>query len=114
MHEFGMCQAIIDAVERRAEGRRVTGVRLRVGARHGVVGAAFNDAFALAAGGTVAEGASVDLVVVPVELTCGSCGTRFEAEDPFTRCGGCGGIDLESSGGDELLVESIRVETPVC
>jgi hydrogenase nickel incorporation protein HypA/HybF len=79
MHELGLCEGLLDAVERRAVGRRVLGVRFRVGEDHRVVGEALDQAFALVATGTVAEGAEVDLVIVP---------------------------------GDELTLESIRVEAP--
>jgi hypothetical protein len=29
MHEFGLCEGVLDAVRQRADGRRVTGVRVR-------------------------------------------------------------------------------------
>ena len=57
MHELGLCAGILEAVERRAAGRRVTRVRLRVGTLHRVVTPALDQAFELVAGGTVAEGA---------------------------------------------------------
>ena len=65
MHEFGMCESVLDAVERRAAGRRVLGMKLRVGEQHRVVDEAWNQAFEMVAAGTVAEGAKVELVVVP-------------------------------------------------
>lgn len=64
MHELGLCEGILEAVERRAAGRRVAGVRVRVGELHQVVEPALAQAFELVAEGTVAEGAAVDLVVV--------------------------------------------------
>jgi hydrogenase nickel incorporation protein HypA/HybF len=69
---------LLDAVERRAAGRRVLGVTFRVGEQHRVVDEALDQAFEMLATGTVAEGAEVELVVVP---------------------------------GDELMLESIRVES---
>ena len=36
MHEFGLCEGVVDAVRQRAGGRRVTGVRVRFGGRHAV------------------------------------------------------------------------------
>jgi hydrogenase nickel incorporation protein HypA/HybF len=77
MHEIGLCESLLDAVERRANGRKVLGVKFRVGDQHRVVDEALDQAFELVAVGTVAEGAAVELVVVP---------------------------------GDELMLESIRVE----
>lgn len=65
MHEIGYCEGILEAVEARADGRRVVGVRVRVGEQHRVVGDALEQSFALVATGTLADGASVELVTVP-------------------------------------------------
>jgi hydrogenase nickel incorporation protein HypA/HybF len=110
VHELGLCEGVVEAVERRAAGRRVTRVRVRVGARHRVVPSAFDQSFALVAQGTVADGAAVDLVVVPVTVRCLDCGDEAEATDVLAACPACGGLDLESEGGDELILEAITVE----
>ncbi len=110
MHELGLCGGILEAVERRAAGRRVTRVRVRVGAQHRVVPSAFEQSFALVAQGTVADGAAVDLVVTPVTVRCRDCGHEAEAIDPLAACPACGGLDLESEGGEELILEAIHLE----
>ena len=112
MHELGLCQGIVDAVERRAAGRRVTGVKVRVGALHRVVEPALDQAFSLAAAGTVAEGAEVEMVLVPVRLDCRACGHQAASDDPLRACQNCGGIDLDMVGGDELVLESIVLAAP--
>ena len=110
MHELGLCEGVLEAVERRAAGRRVTRVRVRVGAQHRVVPSAFDQSFALVSQGTVADGAAVDLVVVPVTVTCLDCGHKAEADDPLAACPACGALDLETEGGDELILEAIHLE----
>jgi hydrogenase nickel incorporation protein HypA/HybF len=97
-------------VAHRAAGRRVTRVRVRVGARHRVVASAFDQSFALVAQGTVADGAAVDLVTVPVLVTCLDCGHQAEATDALAACSACGGLDIETEGGDELILEAIHLE----
>jgi hydrogenase nickel incorporation protein HypA/HybF len=104
-----MCEAILDAVERRAAGRRVTRVRVRVGVLHRVVSPALDQAFALVSEGTVAAGAAVDLVVVPARVRCAACGHEAETGDPLAVCSACGGADVEVAGGDELVLESIQL-----
>jgi hydrogenase nickel incorporation protein HypA/HybF len=37
MHEYGMCDGIVDAIQRRAAGRRVARVKVRVGVMHRIV-----------------------------------------------------------------------------
>ncbi|GLW09273.1 putative hydrogenase nickel incorporation protein HypA [Microtetraspora sp. NBRC 13810] len=109
MHEHGMCEGLVDLVQQEAAGRRVTGVRVRIGAGHAVVPEAFGQAFALAAGGTAAQDAELDLVVVPFTLDCRGCGGRTESADALAACPSCGG-DVDVTGGDELVLESIRLE----
>lgn len=109
MHEIGLCEPILASVQQQAAGRRVTGLRVRVGVRHAVVPDAFEQAFAMVADGTVADGAAVDLVVTPAVADCHTCGQRMEAADPLAACAGCGAVGMELSGGDELVLESIEL-----
>ncbi|MGI8332337.1 hydrogenase/urease maturation nickel metallochaperone HypA [Actinomadura scrupuli] len=65
MHEIGLCEALLDAVEKRAAGRQVTGLRVRIGSRHRVAEPALTQGFELIAAGSVADGAAIELVTVP-------------------------------------------------
>ncbi|MGH3343361.1 MAG: hydrogenase maturation nickel metallochaperone HypA [Carbonactinosporaceae bacterium] len=113
MHELGLCEAILDAVERRAGGRRVASVRVRIGALHRVVEPALNRGFSAVAAGTVAEGARVSLVCVPAVVACRACGGRTESEYPTGACPACGAAAPELSGGDELVLDSIELAARV-
>jgi Zn finger protein HypA/HybF involved in hydrogenase expression len=64
VHEFGLCESILDAVERRAAGRPVTRVSIRCGVFNRVDGPSMRQAFALVADGSVAADAALDLTVV--------------------------------------------------
>jgi hydrogenase nickel incorporation protein HypA/HybF len=64
MHEVGLCEAIMDAVERRAAGRRVLAVKVRAGDDLMVAEPALDQAFMLLSEGTVAEGARIEMVAV--------------------------------------------------
>ncbi len=109
MHEVGLCEAILDAVERHAAGRPVQVVRVRVGALHRVVGSALDSAFEMVSTDTVAEHARIDLVVVPVRSRCQACGARTESEELVAVCPRCGATGMELLSGDELLLESITL-----
>ena len=108
MHEFGLCEGVVEAIQRRAAGRRVARARVRLGALHRVVRAAFEQAFALAAAGTEAESASVELMVIPVRANCLTCNARLESDDAIAVCPKCGGLDLDLTGGEEIILESIE------
>jgi len=64
MHELGLCASIVDAVARRAGSRPVARVKVRVGRLNHVHPDAFDQSFAVAAMGTIAEGAIAELVLV--------------------------------------------------
>ena len=64
MHEWGLCEGILDAVERRAAGREVVGVKVRIGEALRVAEPALDQAFTLVSEGTVAEGARIEMIEV--------------------------------------------------
>lgn len=108
MHELGLCEAIVGAIEKRAGERPVARVRIRVGALHHVHPEAFDQSFAMAAMGSVAQDATADLVVIPASGRCSACGGAFETHDPSDACPLCGEFDVQLSGGDELVLEMIE------
>ncbi len=105
MHEMSYCEGVLEAVERRAAGRPVARVGVRIGAVHRVVAAAFQQSFELAAAGGPAEGATTELVVVPVRGHCMDCRRDFDTPDPSPACPSCGGLDVAVEGGDEVVLE---------
>lgn len=110
MPETGLGEGLLDLIDQRADGRRVTGFRLRVGIRHSVVQAAFDQAVTMVADGTLAHGASVELVLTPSTVTCRQCRHRGESADPRPVCSRCGAVEVDVTGGDDLVLESLRFE----
>jgi len=110
MHEVALGEAILDAVERRAAGRKVRRVKVQIGTLHRVVGPALDQGFALVSEGSVAEGAELDIVTVPVTVTCRSCGEHHHSEDQQFVCLACGSEDVDVDGGEELLLESLELD----
>lgn len=108
MHELGMCEDVVHAVERRATGRPVDAVGVRVGALLRVVPDAFVQAFELVTAGSVADGAELTLTVVPATARCEACGATAETDDPFPVCAACASPQVAVSGGDELTLEWLR------
>jgi hydrogenase nickel incorporation protein HypA/HybF len=110
MHELGLCSSIVEAVERRAGGRPVVRVTVRVGRLHHVHPEAFEQSFAIAAAGGVAESAAAELVLLPVRAQCPACGSAWTCGEVPTGCPECGALDVDLVGGDELVLESIEYE----
>jgi hydrogenase nickel incorporation protein HypA/HybF len=105
MHEMSYCEGVLEAVQRRAAGRPVARVGVRIGAVHRVVADAFEQSFQIAAAGGPAEGATTEVVVVPVRGHCMDCRQDFESPDPSPACPQCGSLDVATEGGDEVILE---------
>jgi hydrogenase nickel incorporation protein HypA/HybF len=108
MHEFGLCEGVLDTVRQRSRGRNVAAIRVRFGVRHAVDAESLAQAFSMVAEGTEAAGAAVELVTVPATIACPDCGFSGETAGLLTTCPRCGGTNAEISGGDEMVLESIR------
>jgi hydrogenase nickel incorporation protein HypA/HybF len=113
VHELGVCEGLLAVVERRAAGRQVARVRFRAGVLHRIDEPALRQAFELVSAGTVADGAELDLVTLPVIVRCRACEAETVADDMVAVCGTCGATDLDLRGGDELVLESLEIAAPV-
>lgn len=113
MHETGMAEAIVEAALRRAQGRRVVRVRVRIGG-HPVDPEVVTQGIQLAATGTYAEKTAVDLVLVPMSMSCRECGRTGSVDDhlAMVACPACGGVDIEVVGDEDVILESITVGAP--
>ena len=110
MHEMGLCEAIVEAALRRAKGRAVQTVRVRVGG-HPVDPGVIAQAFRLAAAGTAVADADIDLVITPPTVRCRGCGAQATAADALDLavCAQCGSVDVEVTGTDDVVLESITL-----
>ena len=115
MHELSLSSAILETALRHAGGRRVTEVRLRVGALRQVVPDALAFYFGLVTRETACEGARLDQALIPARLRCQGCGREWEPVTASFRCAGCPGAAVTVLRGEEFEIESILVEaTSAC
>jgi hydrogenase nickel incorporation protein HypA/HybF len=110
MHELAIAQSVVEIACRHAEERRIVQVDLKVGHLRQVVPSALGFAFELVAQDTAAEGAALVIQDVPAVGLCRDCGMTTELPDFPLRCQHCGGLDIEVTEGDELLVDSLELE----
>jgi hydrogenase nickel incorporation protein HypA/HybF len=99
-------------VQTRAAGRQVTGVRVRCGVRHAVDPASMAQAFTMIAEGTEAADATLEVVTVPATVNCRDCGSVGESHDLLPVCPHCNSTNVEMTGGDDLVLESVRYLQP--
>jgi hydrogenase nickel incorporation protein HypA/HybF len=108
VHEMSYCEGVVEAVEKRAAGRPVARVGVRIGAVHRIVADAFEQSFQIAATGGPAEGATTELVVLPVHGHCMDCRHDFASTNPSPACPSCGSLDVAVEGGDEVILEWLQ------
>jgi hydrogenase nickel incorporation protein HypA/HybF len=114
MHELALCQAIVDTVERHADGRRVERVDVRIGHFRQVVPESLQFSWELLTEGTDLEGCRLVIEHVPAVVECRACGATTTLTMPIFVCGSCEGTDVALVSGEELLVASIDRAREVC
>lgn len=112
MHEVGLVDGIVEAVQRRAGDRPVARIRVRIGTLHRASQGPMDQALELVAAGTALEGAALELIQIPVTTTCGACARVADSHDLTPFCEGCGSSEISHAGGDELTLESIEYAAP--
>ena len=113
MHELSITQSLFDIVLEQAKqsrAKKVICIKLVIGDMTGVVGDSVRFYLDFLSKDTIAEGARLNIEVVPTKARCRKCEKIFELGEFSWNCPGCGGSGLEIIGGTELFVESIEVE----
>jgi len=112
MHEFAVCQEMLNQVTQIAaeqQASTVDSITLRIGPLSGVEGHLLTQAFPLAAAGTVAEGAKLIIESLPIRVHCKTCGAETEAKPNRLVCGQCGDYHTRLVSGDEMLLASLEL-----
>lgn len=108
MHELTITEGIVAAVTDKLPDRKITFVRLEIGALSGVVADSVRFCFDLVTEGTNLEGAVLDITEPPAKCRCGDCGGEFEPEWPIVLCS-CGSADVAVLTGADLRILSVQV-----
>ena len=110
MHELAICQALIGQVSdvaRKERAAAVSDIYVCVGPLSGVEAPLMENAFPLAAAGTVAGDARLHLEAMPVRVRCEQCGAESEAKVNCLVCGECGDWRTTLLSGDELVLRRV-------
>jgi len=121
MHEMSLMESVRDIVEdaARAHGaRRVTTVRLRIGALSTVDAGALRLCFDVVMHDGVAEGAALEIETEPGAAWCWDCQVAVAVLAEGAGCPTCGGHRLQVTGGTDMRVKDIDLATepelPTC
>lgn len=114
MHELAVAQALVeqvDAVIDQHKAAQASMVRVRIGPLAGVVPELLASAFPLAAAGSRMEFAVLEFIHAPIQVHCQTCGAETDAAMNHLVCGACGDWHTQVISGDDLLLESVELET---
>ena len=115
MHEMAVSLALIEQVERIASengARGVEAITVSIGPLSGVEADLLERAFPLAAAGTRAESAVLNIEAVPVVVRCSQCAAESPAKANRLLCGDCGDYRTNVVSGDEMLLQRVELDVP--
>ncbi|MCR5294023.1 MAG: hydrogenase maturation nickel metallochaperone HypA [Lachnospiraceae bacterium] len=113
MHELVIVEGILEAVipaakEHKAE--KIVAINLKVGELSGVVSSCVLEYFKSAAKGTIAEGAKINVLPIPVAVSCPDCGYQGGLPKGSYHCPSCGSAGFKIVSGREYYVDTIEAE----
>jgi hydrogenase nickel incorporation protein HypA/HybF len=114
VHELAVAQALVEQVDAVIDQHQASSaalIRVRIGPLAGVVPELLASAFPLAAAGSRMEHALLEFSHAPIKVHCQTCGSDTEAAMNRLICGDCGDWHTQILSGDELLLESVELDT---
>ena len=99
--------------ERAIAGVSVAGIDLQVGLLAGIEAQTLSGCFAFIAEGTVADGAQLDIHVLPMQGHCPNCNETVNTNKRAFACPHCQGLDVRWQGGNELSITGIRIRETI-
>jgi hydrogenase nickel incorporation protein HypA/HybF len=112
MHELALAQAIFDTVRRRASGRDVRRVAVRIGHLRQVVPDSLQFSWEMLVQGTDMAGCRLDVDHVPAVIVCAECGATSTLEYPILMCPSCETGSVALLSGEEFLIATMDVAEP--
>lgn len=113
MHEMSIAEGIVDIALQTLkanEGTVVHQIQVQLGKMSGVEPDSLHFCFEAVTKGTAAEGAKLELQMVPVAARCLDCDTEFSVVDYKFKCPRCHSTAVVMTTGRELRVVSIDMD----
>ena len=114
MHEGALTEDLFEHVlihAKEANARRVTRVKVTIGALSDATPDSIKFYFDALAPGTLAEGAALEFESAPGAAHCSACDKEFEIAELYAACPQCGAFPLKITRGNGVYLSSLEVET---
>jgi hydrogenase nickel incorporation protein HypA/HybF len=112
MHEVSIIEQTLEIAFSQAQQQGATKIhrlKMRIGQMSSVVPEALEFAFDVVTKGTMAEGAILEIELVPVVCYCSHCQEKFQPQDWFYQCPNCLELSRETLSGQEIELSSLEV-----
>jgi len=113
VHELAVCQSLLERVRQVAiehGAASVARITVGIGPLSGVEPHLLQQAWPIASAGSVAGNAEMEVEVLPLVVSCETCGAETAASPNRLVCGSCGDWHTRLTSGDELLLNSVELE----
>lgn len=113
MHEMSLAMGVLQIIEdaaREQSFQRVRLVQLEIGALAAVEAEAMRFCFDAVSRGTIAEGATLEVIEVAGQGLCFNCNMTVPLAALYDPCPACGEHPLQATGGTEMRVKELEVE----
>lgn len=113
MHEMALTQSVIDILAEEAKRQSFSHVRrvwLEIGVLSQVDPAAMQFCFEALGRGTVADGATLEIISAEGAAWCMTCSTTVPLTQRSEACPACGGHRLQVTAGEDMRVKELEVE----
>lgn len=112
MHELGIAQSIIDIALRvlnQHGGGKIARITIQAGELRSIIKEQLQFCFAFAAQDTPAEGAQLEVEVIPLMAFCKACRKGFRVRNLDFHCPDCRGSSTDILQGKELRVLDLEL-----
>ncbi len=113
MHEGALTEDLFGHVmahAREAGARRVTRIKVTIGALSDATAESIEFYLKSLIPGTIAEEAVIEFNTAPGEARCTTCGREFQITEIYASCPECGAFPVKVTGGNGVYLASLEIE----
>ena len=116
MHELSIAEEIVNIVYQyvpNPEKSQVDSVKVCIGKLSNILPDSLMFCFEAITSESPLKGAKLEIIHVPVTITCNICDAESEIEPPVFACPKCGSNQIKITGGTDMRVDSIELNDEI-
>lgn len=105
---MALAQDILRLIKEKAQGKKISSAKVEIGASRVSHPDELLELFSMISRGTIAEGAKLEIEILPVQGSCADCGKEFNPDKLRLTCEKCGSTNIQVTSGNALVIGEIR------